>query len=190
MTDNDQLHKPQKCFRSISNERRTADHLAVRRGLNVVHMRDLMKTASQNFQGHATVVAPSVHLLSQREAKRYSEANQETRMQKAAQLVDGLLDLDAEPQSRHTRTHRRKKHARRHQKDSDSNPTTNTAVLDKSYYLAEINPNQGPRHLKADVKRDHGRDEEDGYASDDSPSDAACAHGDYSYIYDLYLQEI
>lgn len=88
------------------------------------------------------------------------------------------------------RTHRRKKHAHRIRKDRNGNATTNTVILQKPHYLAEIGPNQDPRVLKLDVKRHHCGGREDGYNIGDLPPSAACAHGDYSYIYDLYLEEI
>lgn len=177
MAGNDQILKPQQCSRSDCNGRRIANHLAARSGLNVVHMRDVMKTARRNFRQHTTVLPSPAHLPFQ------GEANQESRMQKAARVVDGLLDLYAEPKPRQTRAHRR-------QRNWNGNPTTHTMRLPKSHYLAEINPNQGPPLLKIDVERHHCGHRGDGYNIDDSPPYAACAHGDYSYIYDLYLEAI
>lgn len=194
MISKEPVLRPQHLPRSISNQRRTATHLAAREGLDSGYMRDLMKTARRGFRKEPMDLTSPSHLPFQKEAKtearKHSEAHQESQVRKAAQVLDGLLDLYADPQPRHLGTHERKKHAHRHRQHPSYMPQTNIAMPKASHELAEISPNRGLTAVIAQDRQGLYSDEEDGYVTDDSPSESACAHGDYSYIYDLYLRDL
>ena len=172
----------QHSSRSLSNRLRTAARLEQRDFLNFGHMERVLK---ENRRGFRKNPSSPVELLSRKESKARSKAKKQAKLAAKSSVRGVGLGGEAPLPSRDRR--REAGHGRSYQRSPASSSRVETLDSIVSMYCTD--QDSRPRFSDAKWKVDEDSLREDnGYGADDAPSDDARSHGDYSYIYDLYME--